>query len=132
MSKTVSIEDNLAIQDLLGRYCWYFDDNHADEWAALYTEDGVFDAGPAPVQGTAALRELPQRTAASLNGALRHQVGNLYLEQEDADRITARYYNQVTNWSEGGKLAMLALCTVDLVRTADGWKIRRNKARMLM
>jgi hypothetical protein len=133
MYKTVSVEDNLAIQDLLGRYCWYFDENRFEEWAALYTADGIFEGFGPSVQGTAALQEIPKATYATSKGNVRHLYSNLYLEHTiDDNAVVARYYSQVSDWSQGGKLSMMVLCTADLVRTTAGWRIRRNVARMLM
>jgi hypothetical protein len=127
MYKTVSVEDTLAVQDLLGRYCWFFDENRAEEWAALYTPDGVFAGfGPDEVSGAAALAQI---AGAITGGKTRHLYGNLYLEHTvDDNTLLARFYNQVSDWSQGGKLVMLALCTATLVRphAAAPWKIRRN------
>ena len=130
MPKPVSIEDNLAIQDLLGRYCWYVDENKADEWAALYTEDGIFEgAGPQAAQGTEALKHIPAGVWAGGQGKMRHQYGNLYIDQgDDANTLVARFYNQIITWGAGGKLNALAVCTATLVRTGAGapWKIKKN------
>jgi len=49
--------DRSMIQDLLARYAWEIDHGTPEGWAALFTEDGIFEA-PALglwVQGSAAL-----------------------------------------------------------------------------
>ena len=131
MSKPVSIEDTLAVQDLLGRYCWYVDENRAEEWADLYTEDGEFaGTSPEPLRGRDALMNVPRGLWASGQGKMRHQYGNLYIEHgEDDNRLVARFYNQISTWGEGARLTALALSTAQLVRTGPGapWKIRRNE-----
>jgi hypothetical protein len=130
MSDQVSVEDTLAVQDLLGRYCWYVDENRGEDWAALYTEDGVFEGTrPEPVIGTAALAQVPAGIHKHFEGRMRHQWGNLYLEQgDDGNTLVARFYNQISVWRDGGSLLMLAVSTARLVR-ADAsapWRIARN------
>ena len=125
--KKVEVRDVLDIQELLSRYCFYFDENKFEEWAKLYTEDGIFEGLGPTVQGRAALEEVPKATFAQTGGNVRHHYGNLILEQgADDNDVIARFYNQVSNWSDGGKLSLLAICTARLVRTTEGWKIRRN------
>jgi hypothetical protein len=133
MPKPVSIEDNLAIQDLLGRYCWYVDENKADEWAALYTEDGIFEgAGPQAAQGTEALKHIPAGVYAGGQGKMRHQYGNLWMEYgADENTLVANFYNQIITWGGGGKLNALAVCTATLVRTPGGWRIKKNSLKFI-
>jgi hypothetical protein len=126
----VPVEDVLAVQDLLGRYCWYVDENRGADWAALYTEDGVFEGTrPEPVTGRAALAQVPAGLHAHFEGRMRHQWGNLYLERGDDDNhLIARFYNQISVWRDGGSLMMLAVSTASLVRSdaAAPWRIKRN------
>jgi hypothetical protein len=129
VSDQVPVEDVLAVQDLLGRYCWYVDENRGEDWAALYTEDGVFEGTrPEPVIGRAALAQVPAGIHQHFEGRMRHQWSNLYLERGDGDHLIARFYNQISVWRQGGSLMMLALSTARLVR-ADAsapWRIERN------
>jgi hypothetical protein len=127
MYKKVALQDVVDIQELLARYCWTFDENRFEEWASLYTEDGIFEGLGPTVQGRTALQEVPKATHAATGGKVRHLYGNLMLEHGvDDNDVTARFYNQVSNWAEGGKLSLMALCTARLVRTGEGWKIKRN------
>jgi hypothetical protein len=129
VSDQIPVEDVLAVQDLLGRYCWYVDENQGEEWAALYTEDGVFEGTrPEPVIGRAALAQVPPGLHKHFEGRMRHQWGNLYLERGDDDSLIARFYNQISVWRDGGSLLMLAVSTARLVRAgADApWRIERN------
>jgi bifunctional aromatase (cyclase/dehydratase) len=130
MTAPVAMEDMLAVQDLLGRYCWHLDEGRGEAWADLYTDDGIFEGTrPEPVCGRAALSRVAPELWARTQGKMRHQYGNLYLEQgADANTLVARFYNQLSNWADGGKLFMLALSTATLVRSAPGepWRIQRN------
>jgi hypothetical protein len=136
MALAVSVEDYLAVQDMLGRYCWSIDSNRGEEWASLYTENGIFEGTrPEPVIGRAALVEVPGQLNAHFGGRMRHQVGNLVVDRgEDDNRLVARFYNQVSLWGDGGgKLMMMALSTAKLVRMGPSapWKIERNSIEVL-
>jgi hypothetical protein len=133
---SVALEDVLAVQDLLGRYCWFIDEGRGPEWAALYTDDGVFEGTRRePVIGRAALAEVPIQNWERMQGRMRHQIGNLYIEVRNGpNELIARFYNQLSLWNgEGGKLLMLALSTATLVREGPGasWRIRRNCVEVL-
>ena len=125
----VATDDYVSISDFLGRYCWRVDEGDAEGWAALWSEDGVF-AGvmPEPVVGREALKEIPRNAYAGSGGKLRHHVGSLNCDYEGDDRnvVTARYYNLVTNWVNGGGFTCLAASTVRLLRNCDSWLINRS------
>jgi hypothetical protein len=137
MNKPVSLDDANAINDLLARYCWYFDEGRGEEWAGLYAEDGVLEGSrPEPVRGRAALASIAADSYARFGGRLRHHHGNVYLEYgEDVNAVIARFYNQVSTWTGGGGgvLLMMAISTATLVRSGrDGsWRIRKNSVVML-
>lgn len=124
-----SLSNLLVVQELLARYCWYVDEGRGAEWAALYTDDGVFEGTrPEPVCGRAALAEVPVQLQEQFGGRLRHQFSNLYLEpSEDQNALIAKYYNQIGTWDGGPKLLMLAVTTASLIREgADSpWLIER-------
>jgi hypothetical protein len=136
MTLRVSIDDFLEVQDMLGRYCWSIDGNQGEEWASLYTDDGIFEGTrPAPVIGRAALAEVPGQLHSHFQGRMRHQFGNLVVDRcEDSNQLVARFYNQVSLWGgDGSKLMMMALSTAKLVRKGPGapWKIERNTIEVL-
>ena len=129
----VTTDDYVSISDLLGRYCWRVDEGDEEGWAALWTEDGVFTGvTPEPVVGREALKAIPRDAYAGASGKLRHLVGNLHCDYQEGgtDVVIARYYNLVTNWLQGGGFTCLALSTVRLVRTGEGWLISRNDSVM--
>ena len=124
----VATEDFVAISDHMGRYCWAVDGNDPDGWASLWVEDGVFTGiAPEPVVGHAALKEVVRGEWLQANGRMRHLIGNLHCDyQGDKNTVLARYYNLVTNFSDGGKFTCMALSEVLLVRRGGGWLITRN------
>jgi hypothetical protein len=135
VSGRVAVADVLAVQDLLARYCWLIDEGRGEDWADLFTEDGVFEGTrPDPVIGRAALREVPEQNYGMFQGRMRHWYGNLSVEPgAEAGTLVARFYNQITVWDDGGKPLMLAISTATLVPGAGDlpWRIRRNSVSVL-
>jgi uncharacterized protein (TIGR02246 family) len=109
-------EDRDAIRDLFARYCLYVDSGAAQEWAATFTEDGVFVVGGDPMVGREALTAF----AASLPaGALHHMVIN---EAIDVDGDTAVSRSSVFVTSKGAVVTTGR--SEDELRRIDGtWRI---------
>jgi len=129
----VSTDDYASISDFWGRYCWAVDENRADDWVGLFTEDGVFTGfGPEPLVGREALKAIPASSFALSGGAMRHAYANLYLEYgETRDEVVAHLYNMVTNWKSGGSFQVMAVCKAQMVRDGASWKVKRNDAVMM-
>ena len=134
--RRVSTEDWVSVSDQLGRYAQHLDDGAADDFVALFTEDGVIDTGvlPEPIAGSAALRTFVGTTFEhSERGLLRHLTGSLYCEYgASRDQITARFYNFVSGWSGGvGTVRYLSLAKATLVRRSGGWLIQRMDLKLM-
>jgi SnoaL-like domain len=128
----ITTEDYVSVSDLLGSYCWRVDEGNADEWLKLWTEDGTFAGGtPEPLVGHEQLKMVVAMSNQS-NGNLRHMVGNLHCSYGDTpDTILARFYNLVTDWTGGGSFKVFATCNATIVRSGDGWKVKRNDTNLL-
>lgn len=129
----VSTEDHVAISDHLARYCWAVDEGDEEGWTALWCADGVFTGvAPAPIEGREALRGVVKMAQSLGPGMMRHSVTNLMCDYMDGkDRVLAAYYNLVTHWNDGARMALLALSKVQLVRAGSGWLIARNDTQVL-
>jgi len=130
----MSPEDYVAISNLLGRYQWLVDEGHADEWAALWLEDGVFIGGAADRRGHEQLRAVPRQVKDSFDGRMRHHMGSFHVEYDATrDEACAQYYNFVTTWTDAGAAFFtMALCTLQLVRHAATWRIKSNTTQRLL
>jgi hypothetical protein len=129
MTKNISVEDFVTLQNLVGKYQWLVDGGDSEGWAALWTEDGVFSGGATqPFAGHEALKQVPAWVRSGWNGALRHHAGSLYAEYgATTDEAIVRYYNLVTTWNEAQpKLFTFAVSEMRLVRRAGQWKIASN------
>ncbi len=128
----VSPDDYVSISQHLARYCWTVDELDSEGWASLFTEDGVF-AGALPEDpiGREALSQVPVN-AGALIPEMRHFITNLCCDYgPDRNSVIARYYTCITSWKEGGTFYALALARADLVRSGEGWLIRRSENVML-
>jgi hypothetical protein len=74
----LSVEDQLAIQQLYARYNHAIDAGKGDAWAACFTPDGTFKSGPIDLGGTAKLAEFG--TAFPTRLKARHWTNNLVVE----------------------------------------------------
>jgi 3-phenylpropionate/cinnamic acid dioxygenase small subunit len=129
----VSTEDHINISDHMARYCWTVDEGDEESWIALWTEDGVFSGvTPEPVVGREALRGVVKMAQGLGPGMMRHSITNLYCDYIDGkDRVQANYYNLVTNWNDGARMALMAMSRVQLVRSSAGWLIARSDSKVL-
>ena len=111
--------DRDAIRDLTARYCLYIDTGRAEEWAALWTEDGEFDLGGRVVRGRDELRE---HAVHMEPGRVHHLATNLVIEV-DGDEATNEMSMLLTS---KGTIALVARVH-DVLRRVDGvWLLHRK------
>jgi len=136
------MKDRLQIEDLMWRYARALDTNDPEAYAAAYTPDGQFSAGPNVTKGHDALRKMiadlrqgnaDAKTKGQARPPLYHMTANERITFSDKDhaRIEAYY---ITAAASGGPNAPLRVAAVgrsidDLVRVNGQWLIRsRNVA----
>ena len=124
-------DDRSAIQDLLARYCWHFDEGEGDAWADLWTVDGSFTGIPDPAHGRETLRQLPAGFHGMFAGRMRHQIVNVAADPGPAaDQAEVRAYSLLSDWREAGKLFAFAKLSMQLRRVSGAWKIQSLHAQM--
>ncbi|TCK22047.1 nuclear transport factor 2 family protein [Pseudonocardia endophytica] len=119
-----------APADLYGRYAHLYDDGHAEQFADLFTDDGVFAvAGREPVRGRAAIARAARRGRDALPG-VRHLVSSVAVETA-ADGATAsgRAYVQAVQIGDTSVLLVtLGIYDDRFVRDGDGsWRIAEHR-----
>jgi len=57
-------------------------------------------------------------------GFFRHHLGSVTIDPE-GEGARVKGYNLVTDWSDGGKLILLARYSILAVRTGAGWRLSR-------
>lgn len=74
----LSVEDQLAIQQLYARYNQAIDAGKGEAWAGCFAADGTFKSGPIDLAGTAKLAEFATAFPSRLKA--RHWTNNLVVE----------------------------------------------------
>lgn len=119
----LSVEDQLAIQQLYARYNHAIDSGDGARWAACFTNDGTFSSATGTFQGREQLETFGNAFATRMKA--RHWTNNLVLE---GDGATARgsCYLMLLRLSPGeqppASILVTAIYRDELTRTADGWK----------
>jgi hypothetical protein len=127
-------EDELAIRNLVVRYCLATDDADVDGFMACWVspeEFGGYDSGAFGNLATwEALREFEQHhvgPGGSANGK-RHQVSNVYVVGVSADEARVTHDMIVVEVAQEPRV--IATGRYDdsvVVRTADGWRFKSRK-----
>jgi uncharacterized protein (TIGR02246 family) len=113
-------EDRDEIRDLYARYCLYFDQGAAPDWAAMYTEDGEFVGSGQHLRGRQALEGF----LAALPASTRHRITCNHVIDVDGDRAVC---TSSVVLLDGGAIASSGRA-VDQLRRVDGtWRIARRE-----
>jgi hypothetical protein len=118
---SLSVEDQLAIQQLYAKYNHYIDFGKAAEWAGCFTPDGVFNSGQGTFTGTDALVGFANGFAAQMKA--RHWTNNLILEGDGKNAKGTCYLNLLA--LQAGKPAstlITGIYTDSLTKAGGEWK----------
>jgi uncharacterized protein (TIGR02246 family) len=124
------LEEKDAIRDLMSNYCFHVDNGEFDKFAALFTMDGSFDAGP---QGKLQGREAIRKFIASVvplrgEGPARKHCTMNHLISVNGSEARADSYIVVLREADGGIVASLAGRYEDLIVKQDGeWRFKMRK-----
>ncbi|ABW12148.1 conserved hypothetical protein [Parafrankia sp. EAN1pec] len=117
-------EDQVAIGDLLARYCLTLDLDDVDGWVGLFTEGASYQVYGRSFDGHEGLRAM----MAAAPGGL-HLGGPPVIEMLSAD--VARTSRNLLFVSSADGVSRSAVYTDELVRTPDGWRIRSCRCRFI-
>jgi ketosteroid isomerase-like protein len=129
MSDLAYLRDRHEIRDLVTRYACAVDRRDFDAVGACFTPDAETDytyfKGP--------IREVLEKIRAGVNGfaMTMHVLGN-HLAEVHGDAATSETYavcyHRRPGVPDGAQLVVAMRYLDDLVRTPDGWRIRRRRA----
>jgi len=124
------VEEKEAIRDVMSAYCFHVDNGEFDKFAALFAEDGVFEAGPlGKLRGRNAIRDFiaAHVPRAGEGPARKHCTVNHIIRVNGAEAM-ADSYIVVLRESEQGIIASLAGRYEDvLVKEAGEWRFKVRK-----
>ena len=112
-------EDRAEISNLLAAYNLAVDTNDPEGWAATFTEEGIFESGPAQIKGREELVRFVRENR--ILGA-RHWLTNVLLEGND-QAATIRAYLFMGRWENGNyKVFVTGSYADSLTRAGGAWK----------
>lgn len=123
----LSIEDQLAIQDLVHRFAHYSDYEEWDKLRALYTDDVTSATiGQEHVnKGIDAQIEHARHSSSLTDGKNRHFYFNLFIDSSQHE-TKAQYYVMNVNANSKpleAQIVVTGRMTDTVIKTDDGWKI---------
>ena len=133
----VSADLYAQVQQFYARQMGLIDDGKPDEWAATFTEDGIF-AEPSrlddPLQGRDAIREscrARKERLAKEQIDFRHWLGMLDVRPQPDGSLRTRAYALAMRTPRGGALEFVAsvVCHDHLVAVNGVWQVRRRDLR---
>jgi ketosteroid isomerase-like protein len=135
MSKC-SIEDRLAINDLMIAYCTAVDSlGDLDAFDAVFAEDGVLDLsgiGLPRFEGRAAIRGFFTGVFADMSHHA-HYLTNFAITAYEGDRASARaYIIGMGRSKDGNEVTVYGRYYFDVVRTPAGWRTMRYSMDFMM
>jgi len=130
-----AVEDLLAIQQTITRYGPAVDAGAADEVAALWTEDGRYDAGVGAWTGREAIAGMVRGPMHQgyITGGAGHVLSNPHV-MIDGDRAVALGHAQLLlrdDAADGFAVWRLTANRWELERTPEGWRVADRVNRQL-
>lgn len=120
----ISLQNRLAIHELIANYSYQVDNYHGEEWAGLFVEGGKllgkdyeFTAPDGFVRQARWLKKQPME--------YRHHITNIFLEDDASnDHAVANAYGLVTDWAQAPvKIDMFVEYRFELVNRDGRWLI---------
>jgi hypothetical protein len=137
--KSLTVEDRLALLDLIAEYAYRWDSRDADGWSDLFIEDAIWemhDFGSVRTEEVFHTRSALRAVAASAGSERaatqpRHHQGSTLITDIGQDTAHARTLFLVTTQRADEAVPRIFLSGVyedDFVRTAAGWRFAKRVA----
>jgi 3-phenylpropionate/cinnamic acid dioxygenase small subunit len=117
-------DEHAAITNLLARYCLSLDHEDVETWVSLFTADGSFEVYGRSFDGHQGLRQMMTAAPKGL-----HLGGPPLIQMHDADNARSEQNLLFIDRQSGESRS--ALYRDAVVRTAEGWKIRKRTCRFI-
>lgn len=125
----LSVEDRLAIGELVTEYAWLLDHRRWHDVAGLCTDDAVLTIRGREIRGKPGLADWADHRAANKARRTHHQMTLLRLEPVTPDHVsgTAALVLHVAKAGYGGTYVdLVGEYRDDYVRTPAGWRFHRR------
>ncbi len=124
----LTTQDYVDIHQLYARYNHAIDSGNAEEWAATFTKDGVFNAR---YTGTEALAGFIKTWKERMNGGnRRHWNSNLSITGSSEGASGAVYLMLLDVSARPATIASTGMYADELVKTAQGWRFKSRVVKI--
>jgi uncharacterized protein (TIGR02246 family) len=129
-------EDKLEILDLIGRYSHAADGDNPEDYANVFTPDGVFHgrAGQPDeiiLKGREAIKRFMLAALARRKNTQtrHHQSTTVFLKISETQALTRTYLMTTTSFKDKPEVqvGLTSIYEDEMVATSSGWKIRYRK-----
>lgn len=127
------LEDESEISQLIASYGPLVDSGSADEVAALWTEDGVYDVDEAFLDGSDAIRKMVESRNHQnwIKGGCAHFLGPTHVTLDGDEAVAVCHSLMIVNAEAGFYVRRATANHWQLKRTADGWRTTVRTTRVL-
>jgi hypothetical protein len=125
-----ALEEKDAIREVLAEYCFRLDDDHYQEMAALFTENGTWDTAFGKATGRGPIAELARdirARAGDQRPRAVHLVTNIAITLDGAGARVRSNWTVVQNSPEGPKIGSGGAYQDELVKEGGQWLFRYRK-----
>lgn len=126
-----ALDARQALQEVIHRYCWAFDERRADLLRECFTEDGTWEASVmgetrvGPFDGQAQVQEWLARFWDHQRDQRRHLILNFIVEDLHEDRATALAYLLLMGSSDAAsRMESVGFYRLDFRSDAGTWRIK--------
>lgn len=123
-------EEKDAIRDLMSAYCFYVDNGEFEQFAGLFTADGIFETGPlGKLKGRKAIQDfIGAHVPRAGEGPARKHCTMNHLIRVNGNEASADSYIVVLREADSGIIAALAGRYEDqLVKENGEWRFKVRK-----
>jgi hypothetical protein len=124
------LDPRQAVQEVVHRYCWAFDERRADLLRECFTEDGTWEANVmgetrvGPFRGQAQVQEWLSRFWSHQRDQRRHLVLNFIVEDLTDDRATGLAYLLLMGSSDAAsRMESVGFYRMEFRNDAGTWRI---------
>ncbi len=113
MTQHVSVEEKLAVQELLSRAAYALDEHAMEDLAGLFAENARFSMRIAggelagPFEGRAAIMDMMNAAVSAQTDKRRHVVSNVFFGERDASGVVEVTSNLTLLATEDGEIRLL-------------------------
>ncbi len=128
-----ALEDEREITRLVTAYGPLVDAGAADEVAALWTEDGVYDVDEAFLDGGDAIRAMVTSTGHQkwIERGCAHVLGPAHVTLDGDEAVAVCHSLMVVHGEQGFRVRRATANHVQLRRTPAGWRVTVRTSRVL-